>query len=157
MLIREKTYFREKQLFQPSKIPIIRDFALILCLIYCLFLVNYHGIGRLVASVENMIMKMNFFRTESSISRIENADQIALISSRIYIVLLVLTLLVLALLDGLNQTTISITVSSPTVATIEQLQDAYPNRFSCPCMQIAVPYSTFLSITASYHQVSFVI
>ena len=103
-----------------------------------------------------MLMAMNFFKKESSISRIENADQMALISSRIYVVLLILTVLVLALFNGLGQTTISVTVSSPTLATFEQLQAAYPSKLLCPCVQIAVPYSIFLSVTASYHQVSFV-
>ena len=102
-------------------------------------------------------MKMNFFRQESAISQMENTHEVVIIASRIYIVLLSAGIIILMLINGLTQVTTSVTVKSPTLAIYEKLQAEYSNSLSCPCKQIATPYSTFLTITASYHQVRHVI
>ena len=65
-----------------------------------------------------------------------------------------LALMILALFNGLGQTAISATVDSPSILVFEQLQAEYPTKLSCPCERVAVPYSTFVSVTVSYHQVS---
>lgn len=107
-----------------------------------------------LANMKQVLMKINLFRKESSYSQMVNTEQIALIATRLYVILLTASISILVLLHGLNQTTMSITISSPTVNTFEQLQATYPSTFSCQCQQISVTYGSFVSMIPSYHQVS---
>ena len=99
-------------------------------------------------------MTLNFFRQESATSRMANAHQIALISTRVYVAVFTLSLTVLALTNGLGQNTITVTINSLSLAYFEQLHATYQSQLSCPCERIAVPYNTFISVEAKYHQVS---
>lgn len=99
-------------------------------------------------------MTLNFFRQESSTSRMANTHQIALISTRIYVAVFTLSVTVLVLTNGLRQNTIAVTINSLSLAHFEQLHAAYQSQLSCPCERIAVPYNTFISVAAKYHQVS---
>ena len=107
----------------------------------------------LASRAKTMLLTMNLFQKESSISRRENAQHLAVVSSRVYVVLLTLSVLILGLSNGLGDTTTSVTVPSPSLDTFERLQATYPTAVSCPCLRVAVPYRAFLTVTASYHQV----
>ena len=96
---------------------------------------------------------MNFFIQESAISDMENVHEVAILASRIYLVLLGSSISVLMLYTGLIQLTTSVTIQSPSLALYDQLQEEYPQLLSCPCKQIATPYGKFISIAVSYHQV----
>jgi hypothetical protein len=76
------------------------------------------------------------------------------IATRFYIILFVVAILIILLFTGFNSQTHSVTISSPTESTFELLQAHYSSTFSCPCSQIAIQYSNFLSVEPSaYHQV----
>jgi hypothetical protein len=98
---------------------------------------------------------MNFFVKESRTSRRVDAGELAVISTRIYVVLFILCIFVLAIFNGLDTMTITTTVLSPSIDTFEQLHAVYPNTLSCACQQIAIPYGLFLTTTPIYHQVSY--
>ena len=98
---------------------------------------------------------MNFFKKESILSQVLNPDMISLMASRTYAVLLTISVLIIVLNRGLDQRTVSKTVSFPSLATFDRLQAMYPNTLSCSCQQIKVPYSSFVSVTATKHQVSY--
>ena len=85
----------------------------------------------------------------------ENAAEMAIISTRFYLILLTCSVVVLVLFNGLRETTISVTVKMPSLATFERLYDIYKVNLLCPCAQIAMPHSTILSVAPSYHQVSY--
>ena len=107
----------------------------------------------LAVNLKQRFLTMNSFKKESSTSRTVDVEEVALISTRIYIVLLITSMFVLALFNGFSQVTASQTVSSPSLAMFEQLQSAYSPTLSCPCQEIVVPYSAYLSIGTTYHQV----
>ena len=98
--------------------------------------------------------KMNFFIKETAISDMENAADVAVIASRIYLVLLSTSIVVLVLFTGLIESTTSVTVQSPSLEIYDKLQAQYSQLLSCPCEKIAIPYKNFVSIDISYHQVS---
>jgi hypothetical protein len=103
------------------------------------------------------MMMANLFRKESSISRMADAQELAFISTRIYIVLLLGGMLVFALFTAFSQVAVSKIVSSPSLDIFEQLQAVYPTTMSCPCQQINIPYRTYLSVVPIFHQVSEVV
>lgn len=76
-----------------------------------------------------------------------------IITTRIYLVLLYASLLILILFTVLSQKLITDTISKPSLATYEHLRARYPNTLSCPCENIAIYHEDFLSVTATYHQV----
>lgn len=88
-----------------------------------------------------------------SITRQPDAQRIGLLSTRMYMVSLVMTMLVLGLLNALSQTTVAKTEELLSIDHFENLYNKYRTTISCPCQQIAIPRSTFISITPTYHQV----
>ena len=47
----------------------------------------------------------------------------------------------------------SVKVPDPSSSVCKHLQDLYPNTLKCPCSNVMVPYSTFISLSATLHQV----
>jgi hypothetical protein len=75
------------------------------------------------------------------------------LSTRLYIVTLVLSLVVLFSYTSVDQQNRTIKVDSPSVDTYEHLQRFYDTTLQCPCAQLSVPYGNFLQLTPSYHPV----
>ena len=96
---------------------------------------------------------LNFFKEEMALSRRADAQQVAIVSTRLYIVSLSITMLVLSLFNGLTLTSLMKTEQITSIDQFENLYNNYPSTISCPCQQIAVPRTVFLSITPKYHQV----
>ncbi|CAF4015884.1 unnamed protein product [Rotaria sp. Silwood1] len=109
-------------------------------------------IMNIVKRIKQTISQMNLFEVE--MARSEELDlRKAIISTRIFIILLTFTLTILTVysaLDGQNQTII---VLNPTQSDFENLYRKYPNTLACPCTDIAIPYRSFISIIPEYHPV----
>ena len=76
------------------------------------------------------------------------------LATRFYIVIFCLSMIVMLIFTSLNIQNYSVVVSSPSESTFELLKSQYSSTISCPCLQIATPYSTFLSVNVSaYHQI----
>lgn len=106
-----------------------------------------------MVTLKEKLIKTNLFTKEMKLSERENAEEMASISTRIYFILLISSILVIILFNSLTITTSSFTVQSPTLTVYDDLRTRYPNSFVCQCKQIAVPYGAFLSVSVSYHQV----
>lgn len=100
-----------------------------------------------------MLFKMNLFKRESSIIQGDNTERIAIRASRIYSILLIVSLVVVAIFNGLTTVTVTDTVPLPSIATFEKLYAAYPSTLSCPCQKIAISYDAFLTVAPTYHHV----
>lgn len=98
---------------------------------------------------------MNLFKKESSISQMANVAIVSIKASRVYAVLLVISMLIAVLSRSLDQITVSETISFPSLATYDQLQAKYPSTLSCSCQQVAVAFKTFVSLKPRIHQVSY--
>ncbi|CAF1630804.1 unnamed protein product [Adineta ricciae] len=112
-----------------------------------------HPIGRAPINIKQKLIMMNLFKKESSLSQIENVNQVAIVASRLYLMLLISSVLILLLFDSLRETTVSVTVESPSLITFEQLYNEYATTISCPCQQMAIPYGAFLTVSPSFHQI----
>ena len=110
-----------------------------------------------MAIVRRTIQKLgqlNFFANAETIRQDDEQvlhDQI--LSTRVYIILMITSICILLISVSLVQNTSSRMVSKPSIDTYERLQAAYSTTLVCRCQEIAVLYSTFLSITPTYHQV----
>ena len=109
----------------------------------------------LKSNIVRVVQTMNFFIKESSLSQMANAESMSTKASRIYAVLLGLSVLTIIVSKGLDQTIVFETMSFPSLAAYEQLQAKYPNTLSCTCQQIFIFHRSFVTITPKIHQVSY--
>ena len=116
----------------------------------------WRRMGVTLTNLKNLLVKANSFRKESLTSTVPNAEQVAIRSTRLYVVLLIIGMVVLALVNGLSETTVSRTVLKPSLDTFERLHTMYPKTLSCPCQTFSVSYGSFISMAVTYHQVSLI-
>jgi len=75
------------------------------------------------------------------------------ISTRIFIVLMIITLSILVLYTSLMIITQTRTVKQPTVSVYMELQKQYSQTLICPCTQIGINYEQFISFHPAFHQI----
>lgn len=109
------------------------------------------------ANLKRAIKTTNLFRKESTLSQMDNAELMAIKTTRFYMALLLSSVLIVVAFRSIDQRTISETVSFPSLETYEQLQAKYSNTFSCACQQISIFYRTFVSVKPKLHQVRYFI
>ena len=79
----------------------------------------------------------------------ENEQQIY--STRLYVLLLNVILLMIILFTLFYSQTYITTINSPSFSTYKKLFNQYSNFLSCPCSTITIPYQSFVSINYSRH------
>ncbi|CAF1351825.1 unnamed protein product [Adineta ricciae] len=102
---------------------------------------------------QDSLKQMNFYhgsQSECDISLIKQQS----IATRLYTLFFVLSISILLIFLNLD-TRINLTnISSPSLSTFEYLQSKYSSTLICPCSNIAILYSAFVSIRPStYHQI----
>ncbi|CAF4086280.1 unnamed protein product, partial [Adineta steineri] len=75
------------------------------------------------------------------------------ISTRIFIILLTLSLTALISYISLINVTQTIYINSPTITQFSQLYATYPQTLSCACTQISINYDKFLQVKYKLHQI----
>ncbi|CAF1310730.1 unnamed protein product [Didymodactylos carnosus] len=75
-----------------------------------------------------------------------------IISTRVYIVIVLAGLIITALYASLV-TTATVTMVSPDLSLFYTLLEKYFGTVSCPCSQITVQYDTFISLNVQFHQI----
>ncbi|UJR12021.1 hypothetical protein I4U23_016199 [Adineta vaga] len=106
--------------------------------------------GSLCFRMRDGLINLNLFEsglTEAKILRQERW------STRIYLVLLIIAIVILVIYTAFQIETIHVTIKSPSIETFEKLQMNYANVLKCPCSQIAVKYERFTHMQPIYHQV----
>ncbi|CAF4111614.1 unnamed protein product [Rotaria sp. Silwood2] len=101
---------------------------------------------RFVGHIRQSIQTLNVYETKF-------ASNYQLLASRIYLVLLMISIAIISLFVGLSQQTHSFTVDSPTETQFEYLYSQYSTTLTCPCSQIAIPYEKFIDVSPVMHQV----
>jgi hypothetical protein len=125
-------------------------------LFLCFFFVDNRNVVHFgVSGIKQQLVSMNFFVKETRTSQRVDAQELAVISTRVYIVLFIICILVLGFFNGLAKVTVTENVLSPSIGIFEKLHAMYPNTLSCACQQITIPYGSFLTVKPVYHQVSY--
>ncbi|CAF3716292.1 unnamed protein product [Adineta steineri] len=75
------------------------------------------------------------------------------ISTRVYIILLTLSLAILLLYTSLINVTQTVNVNAPTMIKYLELYSTYSQTLKCPCKQVSISYNTFISIEYTFHQI----
>ena len=74
-------------------------------------------------------------------------------STRLYLVLLFLSLSFLVFFTAIAEQTVNKLVKNPSYAVFNSLQDRYGDTLKCPCSVIAIEYRTFVTMEPKFHQV----
>ncbi|UJR34535.1 hypothetical protein I4U23_027312 [Adineta vaga] len=75
------------------------------------------------------------------------------ITTRIYLSLFAISILIFLLFTSLNVETTTITVSNPSLIMYNHLEDFYSNTLKCPCSNKTILYSTFSSLSPIFHEI----
>ena len=93
---------------------------------------------------------MNLFSSGSNQDEIIRRERI---STRIYIAVLVVSILIIIIYTTVPVNTVTETVNNPNLMQYEQLMKTYRSALHCSCSQIAVLYQTFVKVDVTYHQI----
>ncbi|CAF1289595.1 unnamed protein product [Adineta steineri] len=99
------------------------------------------------------LLKLNLFK---SIPRSEDETilQQQRYQTRLYLVLLLMSLIIFIFSVFDQSHTINVTVNSPSVTRFTELYTQYPFTLDCPCSQTSLEYNQFIfNITPHYHEI----
>ncbi|CAF0824548.1 unnamed protein product [Adineta ricciae] len=104
-----------------------------------------------MSTIKKYFLNLNLFAlsSDSNETQTDQHRRWNIIGTRVYLILLTLTLVILTLIISLLRQTTIIIIKSP---TREQF-DPLPADATCSCSQISIPYGKFVSLNASFHQV----
>ena len=83
-----------------------------------------------------------------------NDQRLGIRATRVYVILLVISLIVMTFYSSLTVYTRFITVPTPSRVTFEQLQSLNQLTLTCRCTQVVMPHERIMDISyPQYHQV----
>jgi hypothetical protein len=100
--------------------------------------------------LKKILIELNIFKHHGSNEHHLHYQRIA---TRLYILILVISLIILNFYSLLIKEIHNGTVLNPTESEYNRLEQIYSDSLSCPCTSISMNYSTFINIEPQYHQV----
>lgn len=99
------------------------------------------------------LIDFNIFQTYTPSDDDPYERKTQLISTRLLIALLTLSLTILLIYTSQVPVTLTTTVDSPSLSKYLSLYDNYGDKVSCPCTNLAFPQETFIFLKPQFHQV----
>ena len=96
---------------------------------------------------------MNLFRSKASLENDEQQLKNEIISTRVFICLLILSFVILLSYAAQTKVTKTVTFNLPTYELYSSLYNKYYQGLTCPCTNIAVPQEEFLSLKPNFHPI----
>ncbi|CAF1082903.1 unnamed protein product [Didymodactylos carnosus] len=106
----------------------------------------------LYKSTTEYLKSFNIFKPKPP-STDEHEVKNQIISTRLFIVIFLALLTVLAFYSSFHNPPRTVVVKTPTMKQYDNLYSTYSNTLDCPCSKTSIPYKTFLQISPTYHQV----
>ena len=106
--------------------------------------------------VSDALAHLNLFFDSSDVLH-QNSEQVTrqqILTTRIYLILLVNILFILCMAASLNKATTFQTILAPTLEKYQALEAAYPTTLLCSCKQSTIPYGDFISVKIVLHPVT---
>ena len=105
----------------------------------------------LLSKIKDFVIALNLYKDPEK----QSVDDIRQqrISSRLFIVLMIIALSILVLYTSLVIVTKTVTIKQPTVNVYTELQTKYSQTIVCPCTQMSINYEKFISFDPTFHQI----
>ncbi|CAF1658653.1 unnamed protein product, partial [Adineta ricciae] len=105
---------------------------------------------RLFRKVETKTIRLNFY---THYSHDRNRLNHGVLSTRLYIVLLLISVCVIVLFSDLSSQIVVERIPLPSIKQYEELYTQYSTDVTCPCTNISLPYGSLMTIQVRYHQI----
>jgi hypothetical protein len=105
-------------------------------------------VGRATIALLRFLKQLNLFNTYSTNERQIKRE---ILTTRIYLILLPTILTILIVYSAQKELYYTVQVSNPSLDTYQRLLDAYSNTLLCPCSQLSLPYSSFVTLIPHFH------
>ncbi|UJR38833.1 hypothetical protein I4U23_031498 [Adineta vaga] len=101
--------------------------------------------------LKNYLRTLNFFEPKPNSDERESEQQRRwnIIATRIYLLILIIALIIVALISWMDSQTIIVTLEHPTEEQFKTL----PIDVQCPCSQVSISYGDFTSIQTIFHPI----
>jgi hypothetical protein len=105
--------------------------------------------------LKHILQNFNLFRSTQQPEGDDNGYQLKnqLISTRLFICLLSISLIILLVYTSQVQVTHIIIIDSPSLEVYSSLYEKYAEVLTCPCTNIAITQQEFISLTPTFHQI----
>jgi hypothetical protein len=120
----------------------------------CLFVVTniFRKICELWRKLKEYLRNLNLFPSVTPSSD-EYELETQRISTRLFIIIFLVSLTNLLLYTALSKVTKTVTVGQPTLVEYTYLNSSYSESLTCPCSKISISYRNFLDVDYTQHQV----
>jgi hypothetical protein len=102
--------------------------------------------------LKRILIELNLFKINSNDRNVQSQIRYQRITTRLYIGLVALSLVILTLCLALTPQIYVKTIENPTPAEFSHFHTLYPSSLQCGCSSISIPYNVFLTIEPHYHQ-----
>lgn len=75
--------------------------------------------------------------------------------TRIYLILLIISMIFVSTFTGIQQQTLTFTIQSPNETYFNQLYDQYPSTLKCPCTNNLIPYTELIRVDYTLHEICY--
>ncbi|CAF1030677.1 unnamed protein product, partial [Didymodactylos carnosus] len=107
----------------------------------------------LVERLRTLILSIKTLNLFESRSTDEVEIRYERITTRLYLILLSLSFVVLVIYTALTKQTITVNIESPSFSTYRKLEVDYSHSLKCSCSQLSFALGTFIHIKPTFHQV----
>ena len=118
----------------------------------CILVTISRRVQTMRSTATHSLRILNMFPSKSSINN-QHQLQNQRISTRLFIVLLTSSLLILVLYTSLINVTQTVTINQPTLTQYIELSSTHAQTLTCDCRQISINYQTFLQIKYTFHEI----
>jgi len=101
---------------------------------------------KIIDQIRKKLINLNMFSTSSDIVN-------GIYATRVYLVLLISGIIILVFYASIIVRIENKTMKQPTYEQYEQLISQYSSSMKCPCSQLSISQSTFMTIQPNYHQI----
>jgi hypothetical protein len=102
-----------------------------------------------VSQITQKTVALNLFKNSGPLL----TDRDGRWSTRLYFVLLTIGIFILGIYSSVTPHTISVSVHNPSWSQFDQMNAQYSLTLSCPCTQLSIQHSSFISIQIRLHQI----
>ena len=99
------------------------------------------------------LRKLNLFASQTPVAEEEHAVRDQIISTRVFIILFTISLVVLTTYSSQVEVTGMVTIINPSLEQYDSLYARYSSRLVCPCRNISLPQGLFLLLHPTFHQI----
>jgi hypothetical protein len=114
-------------------------------------LISEYFLVVVISNVHQTIHNFNLFPSNNK-NDIE-AERIGIISTRLYIFLILIGLLILGFYTSLSEHNQTNIIPNPSLSTFEELNSKYSSTLDCPCSRFSMSYGRLMSLSPRYHSI----